>query len=110
AIGATALQVPAGSWVSKSDNAGSSSVAFKLGETTLHGDSASPQTFQAGVTLPSSLQGRPVKVTGFELCYDSGDLAVVDEVFLDRTRATQSFSEAETMIDDTTDRTDTTCR
>lgn len=68
------------------------------------------QVFLAGVTLPSTVQGRAVKVDSFELCYDAGSSAVLFDVFLGRTFATASESGVETLINDEVDRTDTTCR
>ncbi len=106
----TTLQVPLESWVSEANNDPASSVAVATNNAALRGASSSPQTFLAGVTLPSTLQGRAVTVKSFDLCYDGGALAVLDEVFLDRTDATATTWQAVTKIDDTTDRIDSTCR
>ena len=110
AAGPTTLSVPTATFVSKFGNPGVTSVRYNGAETALHGDSATPATFTAAVTLPSLLQGRAVTVRSFDLCYDSGGLAVIDEVFLARSSADTSQSSSTNFIDDTTDRADTTCR
>jgi hypothetical protein len=110
ATAATTLQVPTMTFVSKFGNAAASSVQYNGAETALHGDSATPQTFFAGVTMPGNLQGRDVTVQSFDLCYDAGTLAVIDEVFLARSLANPSESTSTNLIDDTTDRADSTCR
>lgn len=105
----TQLQVPPQSWVSKDGNKPEAAVLYEPGSSALSSE-GTDQVFLAGVTLPSKLQGRTVRVDGFELCYDAGSSAVLSDVFLGRTFANDSESGVQTLIDDEVDRTDTTCR
>ncbi len=109
AAGSTQLQVPPQAWVSKDGNKPGASVLYEPGSSGLHSEGTG-QVFLAGVTLPSTLQGRTVRIDGFELCYDAGSLAVLSDVFLGTTFATASESGVQIRIEDGVDRTDTACR
>lgn len=101
--------MPATAWVPLEAGNPNISVEYLPFEAGLKGE-GSARKFFAGVTLPSILQGRPVRVDSFELCYDAGVSAVLSEVSLEQTFATPSEAGVHTLFGDTTDRTDSTCR
>lgn len=113
--GATRLQISPNDWVSANPG-GTSSVSFSStssGTDLRTGSANTDQKFRAGLTIPSSLQGRQTRITSFELCYEAdAPFVVIDRVSLMVTSATpaQPVSPGTTPIEDLTDRGDEACR
>jgi hypothetical protein len=79
------------------------------GATNLHG--IAPNTFfNAPITMPSVLQGRPTRIDSMVLCYAASATAKLDNVILDKTTSVTAPGTDTTLVADDTDRTDTTCR
>jgi hypothetical protein len=95
----TILQVPPVAWQTSNS---SSSTEYFANATRLERGSAGETSFNAGIPLPSVLQGRPVKVTGMELCYEATFGATLSAVYL--------YFEGAPGVTDETDRTDNACR
>lgn len=88
---------------------GSGSVNRFTGATNLHG--IAPNTFfNAPITVPSVLQGRPTQIDSVVLCYAASAMATLDTVILDKTTSATAPGTDTALVLDDTDRTDSTCR
>jgi hypothetical protein len=109
--GATTLQVSPTNWTVTAG--GGSVVDHYSGEAHLRATGGGTLFFNSALTIPASLQGRPVSIDGFELCYDATDAGVtLDGVFLYKSTPTSAnVNPGGTVpIDDETDRHDASCR
>ncbi|HVO54114.1 MAG TPA: hypothetical protein VMT37_06865 [Solirubrobacterales bacterium] len=93
------LQVSPSSWVAAS---GGGTVSYFTNQVNLNKSASGEAFFDAGMTVPSVLQGRPVRITSFELCYEASATAALEKVLL--------RVGSENVVEDNTKRTDNTCR
>lgn len=110
---ATRIQVSPDNWVAADADV---DIDHFSGEVQLGTLSAGAKFFNAALTLPTVLHGRPVKVDSFELCYDATDPEVtLDYAFLfvvPNSTADDPLGSSSgiTPIEDDTNRNDATCR
>jgi hypothetical protein len=97
--GPTTLQISPENWVAAT---GGGTVAYSTNVAQLTKGSTVNAFFDAGVTVPSTLQGRPVKLTSMVLCYEAKAAATINRVLV---QVAGVFP-----IEDDTDRTDKACR
>lgn len=109
--GSTQLQVSPDQWEA---GTGTGNTVTRITPLTHLNGGTGLQFFNAGLVLPSQIQGRPVKIENFELCYRVNASALLDRVFLAKSTATSgNIAPAPTFpIDDDTDRPagEATCR
>jgi hypothetical protein len=95
----TTLQVSPDDWVSATTGA---TVSYSTNEVDFGRTSPGMAFFNAGMTVPSVLQGRPVSVKGLEICYIASGSAQIERLFL---AVGSTFP-----IDDQTAHSDSGCR
>ncbi len=108
----TTLAVSPANWISAGSGA-TQSVTYFSGEADLTSTAAGTFKFyNAALTLPAVLQGQPVSVKSFELCYAASAAAKITRVFMFSERPTSAapHPSGATPISDDTERTDDTCR
>jgi hypothetical protein len=112
--GSVQIQVGPANWVAGNDGGSTGIVVRDGNEARLgHTGAGTNQFFFAAVTIPSALQGRPLRVDSFELCYKVDANANLNSVFLGRytdTAADPVSTSGSLLFADNTVRTDATCR
>lgn len=106
----TKLQVSPDNWVAASSGA---TIVHSSGEVALRSPAAVTDLFfNAALTTPAVLQGQPISLKSFELCYIASSSSKISRVFLYERRPTEANpgSSGTFPIDDDTDRTDIACR
>jgi hypothetical protein len=107
--GSFQLQVSPTNWVAASTGTVDYSTAAAGLDST---GAVADRFFNAALTIPAVLAGRPVSLTSFELCYNTLANATIDRVFLFTNTPTSADVSpiGTTPIDDEADRTDAACR
>jgi hypothetical protein len=107
--GAGNVQIQIGTDSFEAASVGAFIIGF-TGGTNLRGIGQNTLSFNAPITVPSVLQGRPTQIDSVVLCYAASATATLDNVTLDKTTSVTAPGIDTALVTDDTDRTDAACR